>query len=112
MFPPSYQEELLGLAPLGGHKDFNTIPTVILSLLTLGITRLMRRLGGLWQPIERDSTDSGNLIQGKQSSMMTMAVSGSGLNTPPPLNTLTRNEQSLRPAYSRASRLGLRLEAE
>lgn len=112
MFTPSYQEELPGLAPLGGHKNFNTLPTSILSLLTLGLTRLMRRLGGLWQPIERDSTDSGSLIQSKQPSMMMMAVSGSGLNTPPTLNTLIRNEQCLRPAYSRVSRLGLRLEAE
>lgn len=78
----SYQEELLGLAPgLGGHKDFNTIPQSILSLLALGLTRLVRRLGGLWQPIERASRlwepDSEQAaIHGDGS------ASGPGLNTP------------------------------
>lgn len=98
-FMPSYREELPGLAPLGRHEDFNTILNGILSLLTLGFTRLVRRLGGLWHPIERASTDSGNLIQNKQPSMVMMIASGPGLNTAP---TPTRTEQSPRPAYSQS----------
>lgn len=91
----SYQEELSGLAPgLGGHKDFNTTPNSILSLLALGLTRLVRRLGGLWQPIERASTDSGNLSQSKHQALASIL--------PLPLNTLSRNEQSLRPADSQS----------
>lgn len=65
---PSCLEELLGLAPLGGCEDTraHSIPSSILSLLDLDITRLLKRLVGLWQPIERDNTGSGNLAQGKQ----------------------------------------------
>lgn len=81
---PSCLEELPGLAPLSGCEDIraHSIPSSILSLLDLELTRLLKRLVGLWQPIERDITGSGNLAQGKQPYMVVMATLGPGFSAP------------------------------
>lgn len=81
---PSCLEELPGLAPLGGCEDIraHSIPSSILSLLDLDITRLLKRLVGLWHPIERDTTGSGNLARGKQPCMMVMAALGPTSSAP------------------------------
>lgn len=80
--PPSCLEELPGLAPLGECEDTraNSFPSSILSLLDLELTRLLKRLVGLWQPIERDNTGSGNLAQGKQPYVVVMAELGPGFS--------------------------------
>lgn len=79
---PLFLEELPGLVPLGGHEDTRAkpIPSNILSLSALGLTRLVKRLVGLWQSTERDSTGSGNLAQGKQPHVVVMATLGPGLS--------------------------------